>query len=123
MVARHGVRMQLGAAQILGGPRSHNSPPPLSTRLSAAWPGLIFYLYRKMLWVDRYRPISLEKLDFHKDQAAQLRELVRGRSGSWSPPRVVTWVALPVLATCRPSQASSRTSFSMDRREPGRKPG
>ena len=29
-----------------------------------------------MLWVDKHRPTSLEKLDYHKEQAAQLRELV-----------------------------------------------
>ena len=32
-----------------------------------------------MLWVDKHRPTSLEKLDYHKEQAAQLRELVGGR--------------------------------------------
>ncbi|XP_033632134.1 replication factor C subunit 3-like [Asterias rubens] len=30
------------------------------------------------LWVDKYRPTSLSKLDFHKDQAANLRKLVQG---------------------------------------------
>ena len=30
----------------------------------------------RMLWVDRYRPTSLESLDFHREQAGQLRELV-----------------------------------------------
>ncbi|XP_063807863.1 replication factor C subunit 3 [Pseudophryne corroboree] len=29
------------------------------------------------LWVDKYRPSSLAKLDFHKEQAAQLRNLVQ----------------------------------------------
>ena len=27
------------------------------------------------LWVDKYRPQSLDKLDYHKDQAAQLQRL------------------------------------------------
>jgi replication factor C subunit 3/5 len=31
-----------------------------------------------MLWVDKHRPRGLAELDYHKDQAAQLRELVRG---------------------------------------------
>lgn len=30
-----------------------------------------------MLWVDKHRPTSLDKLDYHKEQAAQLKELVR----------------------------------------------
>ncbi|XP_067661480.1 replication factor C subunit 3-like [Haliotis asinina] len=29
------------------------------------------------LWVDKHRPSSLSKLDFHKDQAAHLKKLVR----------------------------------------------
>uniref|UniRef100_A0A3Q1HKE5 Replication factor C subunit 3 n=1 Tax=Anabas testudineus TaxID=64144 RepID=A0A3Q1HKE5_ANATE len=29
------------------------------------------------LWVDKYRPTSLGKLDYHKDQAAQLKNLVQ----------------------------------------------
>ena len=29
------------------------------------------------LWVDRYRPTSLDKLDYHKDQAEQLRRLAQ----------------------------------------------
>lgn len=28
------------------------------------------------LWVDKYRPNTLAKLDYHKDQAAQLKNLV-----------------------------------------------
>lgn len=28
------------------------------------------------LWVDKYRPTALGKLDFHKEQAAQLKNLV-----------------------------------------------
>lgn len=28
------------------------------------------------LWVDKYRPSSLVRLDYHKEQAAQLRNLV-----------------------------------------------
>lgn len=36
------------------------------------------------LWVDKYRPCSLARLDYHKEQAAQLRNLVsrRGVRGS-----------------------------------------
>uniref|UniRef100_H3ANN4 Replication factor C subunit 3 n=2 Tax=Latimeria chalumnae TaxID=7897 RepID=H3ANN4_LATCH len=30
------------------------------------------------LWVDKYRPTSLGKLDYHKEQANQLRHLVQG---------------------------------------------
>ena len=30
-----------------------------------------------MLWVDRHRPISLDKLDYHKEQAGQLKELAK----------------------------------------------
>merc|ERR1712188_339891 len=29
-----------------------------------------------MLWVDKYRPFSLDKLDFHLEQAEQLRRMV-----------------------------------------------
>lgn len=29
------------------------------------------------LWVDKYRPTSLGKLDYHKEQANQLKNLVR----------------------------------------------
>lgn len=29
------------------------------------------------LWVDKYRPSSLARLDYHKEQAAQLRNLVQ----------------------------------------------
>lgn len=28
------------------------------------------------LWVDKYRPNSLQKLDYHKSQAAHLKNLV-----------------------------------------------
>ena len=28
------------------------------------------------LWVDKYRPLRLEKLDYHKEQAAYLKKLV-----------------------------------------------
>lgn len=39
------------------------------------------------LWVDKYRPCSLGRLDYHKEQAAQLRNLVslrtrRGEQGA-----------------------------------------
>ncbi|XP_032811165.2 replication factor C subunit 3 [Petromyzon marinus] len=30
------------------------------------------------LWVDKYRPTSLSKVDFHKEQAIQLKNLVQG---------------------------------------------
>ena len=29
------------------------------------------------LWVDKYRPTSLSKLDYHKDLATHLKKLVR----------------------------------------------
>lgn len=29
------------------------------------------------LWVDKYRPTSLGKLDYHKEQATHLKNLVR----------------------------------------------
>ena len=31
------------------------------------------------LWVDKYRPNALDKLDYHPDVTDQLRKLVRGR--------------------------------------------
>ena len=34
------------------------------------------------LWVDKYRPCSLGRLDYHKEQAAQLRNLVSPRNGA-----------------------------------------
>lgn len=38
----------------------------------------VIYIYQNMsLWVDKYRPTSLGKLDYHKDQAVQLKNLVR----------------------------------------------
>lgn len=39
------------------------------------------------LWVDKYRPCSLGRLDYHKEQAAQLRNLVslRTRRGEQGP--------------------------------------
>lgn len=33
------------------------------------------------LWADKYRPVALARLDFHRDQAAQLRNLVRPGRG------------------------------------------
>ncbi len=30
-----------------------------------------------MLWVDKHRPTALDKLDYHRDQASQLRELAK----------------------------------------------
>ena len=35
-----------------------------------------------MLWVDKHRPTSLETLDYGKEQANQLRELVSALRGS-----------------------------------------
>lgn len=37
------------------------------------------------LWVDKYRPCSLGQLDYHKEQAAQLRNLVSRRDGAGRP--------------------------------------
>ena len=34
------------------------------------------------LWVDKYRPCSLGQLDYHKEQAAQLRNLVSRLDGA-----------------------------------------
>lgn len=34
------------------------------------------------LWADKYRPCSLSRLDYHKEQAAQLRNLVSERGGA-----------------------------------------
>lgn len=31
------------------------------------------------LWVDKYRPNSLGKLDYHKEQAVQLQNLVKDK--------------------------------------------
>ena len=30
-----------------------------------------------MMWVDKHRPTSLDRLDYHKEQAAQLRQLAQ----------------------------------------------
>ena len=48
------------------------------------------------LWVDKYRPTSLDKLDFLKDQAAQLSQLAQ--SGN-----------LPHLLFYGPSGAGKKT--------------
>jgi hypothetical protein len=43
------------------------------------WQSLInlLELYNKMsLWVDKYRPTTLAKLDYHLDQAEDLRNMV-----------------------------------------------
>ena len=42
---------------------------------------VIFFSHQKILckmslWVDKHRPTSLHKLDYHKDQAAYLKKLV-----------------------------------------------
>lgn len=34
------------------------------------------------LWADKYRPCSLARLDYHREQAAGLRSLVRRRAGA-----------------------------------------
>lgn len=51
----------------------------LSTRTTVTF----YWIHSRMsLWVDKYRPSSLGKLDFHKEQAAQLKNLVREISSS-----------------------------------------
>ena len=34
------------------------------------------FLFKMSLWVDKHRPTSLGKLDYHKEQAANLKKLV-----------------------------------------------
>lgn len=41
------------------------------------------------LWVDKYRPTSLGKLDYHKEQATQLKNLV----GNSTKSVTVYWLA------------------------------
>ncbi len=36
-----------------------------------------------MLWVDKYRPTALDKLDYHKEQALQLAKLVSVHLARW----------------------------------------
>ena len=38
------------------------------------------------LWVDKYRPTSLSKLDYHKDQAKWLTRLVSTVFINWKEP-------------------------------------
>ena len=60
------------------------------------------------LWVDKYRPTHLDKLDFHKDQAVLLKKLVRNISDSFAfvfrPPKllltVVTYLLMLKLIWC-----------------------
>ena len=60
------------------------------------------------LWVDKYRPSALSRLDFHREQAAQLRSLVRSQTvpfrtqfcglalqGSWRGVNDVRWSGVP----------------------------
>jgi replication factor C subunit 3/5 len=49
-----------------------------------------------MLWVDKYRPLSLDKLDYHKDQAAQLERLASAGD-------------IPHMLFYRPSGAGKKT--------------
>lgn len=72
--------------------QQHSLLPPLFALLSTH----PRQLFSKMLWVDRYRPTSLDKLDYHKDQAGQLRELAK--SGE-----------LPHLLLYGPSGAGKKT--------------
>ncbi|NXC14637.1 RFC3 factor, partial [Corythaeola cristata] len=50
------------------------------------------------LWVDKYRPGSLSRLDYHREQAAQLRNLVRERPGPSCGARRLPWRARPGAA-------------------------
>ena len=39
---------------------------------------LVFYVTKMSLWVDKYRPTALHKLDYHKELAIHLKKLVSG---------------------------------------------
>lgn len=58
------------------------------------------------LWVDKHRPGSLGRLDYHREQAAQLRNLVRARPGPLCSARWPPWRVLPAAATVSWPEAS-----------------
>lgn len=63
-----------------------------------------------MLWVDKHRPVSFDKLDYHKELSARLQQMVRrvrterqrGR-GAWRSVRIQTrpGVSRPATRSCR----------------------
>jgi hypothetical protein len=48
--------------------------------------------FANMLWVDKYRPTSLDKMDYHKEPSTRLESLVR----TFSCPLAVHFVLMAI---------------------------
>ena len=69
------------------------------------------------LWVDKYRPTTLSKLDYHKEQAGRLKKLVStGQEARWSGSS-----SLLSFFSFRSRAATFRTCSSTDRPGQARK--
>ena len=66
------------ADELTAGSLGNSRAKSRETRHKLSWFWDIFCpVLRKMsLWVDKHRPTSLSKLDYHKDLAQQLKKLV-----------------------------------------------
>ena len=52
------------------------------------------------LWVDKHRPTSISKLDYHKEQASRLKKLVRNEDADVIPLTVGTEGGSRLLVSC-----------------------
>lgn len=91
----------------------------LATHFSKSCASNVIYIlagsereFKMSLWVDKHRPTSLSKLDYHKDQAKWLGRLV---SAVWIQPAAET------LGSCRSKLGTCHTCWFMGHLEQGRK--
>uniref|UniRef100_A0A672P405 Replication factor C subunit 3-like n=2 Tax=Sinocyclocheilus grahami TaxID=75366 RepID=A0A672P405_SINGR len=67
-------------------------PSVEEVKVSFSFKKLLLLFREKMsLWVDKYRPSSLAKLDYHKEQANQLKNLVKKQKLSRQRTGVCVW--------------------------------